>query len=253
MQNFRTADRTVDLTVHDFAMRATCWTGEQSGTRPLLFLNGIAADNRLAAKLLRRIDGRQLVTLDMPGLGGAPDRLWPYSIADAATAVVGAMAQLGHDRFDVAGFSWGGAVAQQIATRHHDAVGRMILIATSPVMPAPGIGLATLLDADVLSSGLRLTGTSLLGLGGQLLAAGGWSAMTGLRGISVPTLVLGGTRDMVVPIAYPQWLARLIPGAQLVEIDGAHLFAFRQADKVGPMIAAFLDEGASGAEELSIA
>ena len=242
MQNLRTADRTVDLTVHDFAMRATCWAETGGEARPLLFLNGIAADNRLAAKLLGRIAGRALVTLDMPGLGGAPDRLWPYSIADAATAVVAAMAQLGHDRFDIAGFSWGGAVAQQIAVAHRAALGRMVLIATSPVMPAPGVGTATLFDADVLSSGMRLTGTSLMGAGAQLLAAQGWSAASALGALDVPTLVLGATRDMVVPIAYPQWLARLIPGARLVTMDGAHLFAFRQASVVGPMIAAFLDE-----------
>lgn len=243
MHSLRIADRTVDLTVHDFALRATCWTDGGGEARPLLFLNGIAADNRLSAKLLERIDGRDLVTLDMPGLGGAPDRLWPYSIADAAAAVVAAMAMLGHERFDVAGFSWGGAVAQQIAIAHRQAIGRMILIATSPVMPAPGLGVATMFDADVLTSGMRLTGTSLIGVGAQLLASSGWSAVTVLRTVDVPTLVLGGTRDMVVPIAYPQWLARVIPGAQLVEVDGAHLFAFRQAATVGPLIAAFLDAG----------
>lgn len=117
----------------------------------------------------------------------------------------------------------------------------MVLIATSPLMPAPGLGAGTLFDADVLTSGLRLSGGSLLGIGSQLWAVSGWSAVTALAKLAVPALVLGGTRDMVVPIAYPQWLARLIPGAQLVEVDGAHLFAFRQAEQVGPMITAFLD------------
>lgn len=225
-------------------LSATIWHGEDShnGALPLLFLNGVAADNRLAASLLTRIAGRTLITLDMPGIGGTPDRMWPYSIADMAAAVVAAMAELGHDRFDLAGFSWGGAVAQEIALAQRDAVRRLVLIATSPVLPAPGIGPATWMDADVLSSGLRLTGTSLSGLAGQLMAAGGWSSVGALGAMrDVPTLVLGGSRDMVVPIAYPQWLGRLIPGAQLIEIDGAHLFAFRQADRVGPLIAAFLD------------
>jgi pimeloyl-ACP methyl ester carboxylesterase len=225
------------------ALRATLWQDEGSAALPLLFLNGIAADGRLAAALLTRIAGRTLITLDMPGIGGAPDQLWPYSIAAMARAVVAAMAELGHDRFDLAGFSWGGAVAQQMAVDHPDHVRRLILIATSPLLPAPGIGPATLLDADVLTSGLRLTGTSAMGLLGQLVAAGGWSALSALPRIQdMPTLVLGGTRDMVVPMAYPQWLARLIPGAQLVEVDGAHLFAFRRAETVGPLIAAFLDE-----------
>lgn len=226
-----------------FDLRASIWrNGNANSTaRPLLFLNGIAADSRLAGKLLGRITGRTCLTLDMPGVGGAPDRLWPYSIADAATAVADAMTQLGHDQFDLMGFSWGGAVAQQIALDFPARVGRLVLIATSPLMPAPGLGVATMLDADVLTSGLRLTGTSVIGVGAQMLAASGWSVVSALPELKTPTLVLGGTGDMVVPLAYPQWLARLIPGAQLEAVNGAHLFAFRQAEKIGPVIAAFLD------------
>jgi pimeloyl-ACP methyl ester carboxylesterase len=233
----------VDIDVAGFALRATCWDAAGPGKHPLLFLNGIAADNRLAAKLLARIGGRALVTLDMPGLGGAPDRLWPYGITDVATAAVMAMEELGHRRFDLAGFSWGGAVAQQIAISHPERLNRLVLMATSPVLPAPGIGPTTFCDADVLSSGMRLTGSSLFGIGAQLIAANGWSAVSALPDIrGLPTLVLGGTRDMVVPIAYPQWLARLIPDARLIAVDGAHLFAFRLAATVGPRIADFLDE-----------
>lgn len=206
-------------------------------------MNGIAADSRLAGKLLHDIPGRTRITFDMPGLGGAPDRLFPYSIVDAAAAVADAMTQLGHDRFDIAGFSWGGAVAQQMALDYGDRVSRMVLIATSPVMPAPGLGTAALLDADVLTSGMRLTGTSLIGIGAQLLAASGWSVVGRLKALrDVPTMVMGGSGDMVVPLAYPQWLARLIPGAALTVVGGAHLFAFRQAGQVGPAIAAFLDD-----------
>lgn len=243
MQALRHPERTVDINAHGFTLRATCWADEGSAALPLLFLNGIAADSRLAAKLLGRIEGRAMVTLDMPGMGGSPDRLSPYAIADVAAAAVAAMGELGYSRFAIAGFSWGGAVAQQIALSHQHAIGRMVLIATSPVMPAPGLGVATLLDHDVLTSGMRLSGGSAIGIGAQLLAVGGWSAVSALGKLQdIPTLVLGGTRDMVVPIAYSQWLARLIPGAQLVEIGGAHLFAFRQAEKVGPMITAFLDQ-----------
>jgi pimeloyl-ACP methyl ester carboxylesterase len=240
----RAPDERADIGAGGFDLRASFWNAQHSDAPPLLFLNGIAADNRLAGALLSRIEGRMRITIDMPGIGGTPDRLYPYSIADVAVAVAGMMAQLGHDQFDVAGFSWGGAVAQQLALADASPVRRMVLMATTPVMPAPGLGAAALLDADVLTSGVRLTGTSLIGIGAQLLAASGWSVVGALpRLAKVPTLVLGARGDMVVPIAYAQWLARLIPGARLELVDGAHLFAFRQAEKVGPMIAAFLDAG----------
>lgn len=241
----RAPDERRDVHAGDFDLRVSMWHDAATATAlPLLFLNGIAADNRLSGALLSRISGRTRLTIDMPGLGGVPDRLFPYSIADVAVAVADVMTQLGHEQFDVAGFSWGGAVAQQLALSFPARVRHMVLIATSPVMPAPGLGAAVLLDADVLTSGMRLTGTSLIGIGAQLMAASGWSVVSALPELKdVPTLVLGANGDMVVPIAYPKWLARLIPGARLEVVDGAHLFAFRQAEKVGPMIAAFLDEG----------
>jgi pimeloyl-ACP methyl ester carboxylesterase len=94
----------------------------------------------------------------------------------------------------------------------------------------------------LLTSGMRLTGTSLTGIGAQLLSAQGWSVVGALPGLTQPTLVMGATGDMVVPIAYAHWLARLIPAARLEAVHGAHLFAFRQAERAGPMIARFLDE-----------
>ncbi len=47
-----------------------------------------------------------------------------------------------------------------------------------------------------------------------------WPAGAGLADIAAPTLVLHGTADPMFPLAHGQALARLIPDAQLVELDG---------------------------------
>ena len=49
--------------------------------------------------------------------------------------------------------------------------------------------------------------------------------------MSVPTLVLHGQRDLLVPIADSRELARLIPGAELHLMPGGHL-AFLRAQAV---------------------
>ena len=49
--------------------------------------------------------------------------------------------------------------------------------------------------------------------------------------MSVPTLIISGDRDRLVPVENSRQLARMIPGARLVELPGAgHAFPFERAD-----------------------
>lgn len=62
--------------------------------------------------------------------------------------------------------------------------------------------------------------------------------------ISVPTLVMHCDRDPVLPVEYGRELARHIPGARYVEIDGDFHGSWRQEDiaRVGAPLAGFLAE-----------
>ncbi len=65
----------------------------------------------------------------------------------------------------------------------------------------------------------------------QMLAVALHEAERRLPLIRVPTLVLTGDRDRLVPPENSRRLARLIPGARLVELPGAgHAFPFERAD-----------------------
>jgi hypothetical protein len=69
--------------------------------------------------------------LSGPGLA-----LW-FSGADPAAAVL--LDELGCQRVDVLGFSWGGALAQQFAVQYRGRCRRLVLISTSPGLPSiPG-------------------------------------------------------------------------------------------------------------------
>src|SRR3546814_1167177 len=72
----------------------------------------------------------------MPGVGGSPDALMPYGAPTMAASVMEIAERLGHQRLDLAGFSWGGALAQQIAVQFPGRIRRLILMATTPSVSA---------------------------------------------------------------------------------------------------------------------
>lgn len=228
--------------VYGLSLRIARWRKGAPGT-PLLFLNGIGADIAAAAPLLAQIHGREVWTLDMPGVGASPDALLPYAAPTMAATVMEVAERLGHTTLDVAGFSWGGALAQQVAIQFPERVRRLVLMATTPSVGAPGIGWAALLDHDMLASGLRLPTATPLGLAYQSMAMAGWTSVSALPRLKdVPVLVLMGERDGVVPACHGQAIADLIDGAVLEVVAGSHLFPFTHAAAVASRISAFLDQ-----------
>ena len=232
--------------VYGLTLRVARWRTGAGGT-PLLFLNGIGADIAAAAPLLAQMHGREVWTLDMPGVGGSPDALLPYGASTIAAVVMEIADRLGHQNIDIAGFSWGGALAQQIAIQFPGRVRRLVLMATTPVMGAPGIGWAAMFDDDMQASGLKIQTATPLGIAYQTAAMTGWSSAAYLPGLKhLPTLVLMGERDGVMPACYGQMLASLIDGAELEVVPGSHLFPFTHAPTIAARISAFLKPSATG-------
>lgn len=231
--------------VSGMTLRVARWRAGAAGT-PLLFLNGIGADIAAAAPLLAQIAGREVWTLDMPGVGGSPDALLPYAAPTIAAVVMEIAERLGHRRLDVAGFSWGGALAQQVAIQFPGRVRRLVLMATTPTVTAPGIGWAALLDDDMLASGLKLPTATPLGLTWQTMAMAGWTSAAMLPQLrNIPVLVLMGEHDGVVPACHGQAIAELVDGALIEVVPGSHLFPFTHAAATAARISAFLDQAPS--------
>lgn len=231
--------------VYGLNLRIARWREGAAGT-PLLFLNGIGADLAAAAPMLAQIHGREVWTLDMPGVGGSPDALLPYGAPTIAAVVMEIADRLGHKAIDIAGFSWGGALAQQIAIQFPGRVRRLVLMATTPVMGAPGIGWAAMFDDDMVASGLKIQTATPLGIAYQSAATAGWSSIGFLSGLkNLPTLVLMGEQDGVMPACYGEMLADQIDGAVLEIVPGSHLFPFTHAAAISARISAFLDQQAA--------
>jgi poly(3-hydroxyalkanoate) depolymerase len=236
---------------------------------PLLIFNGIGANIELVEPFLEALPGLEAIVFDVPGVGGSPAPALPYRPWILARLSARLLDQLGHERADVLGVSWGGALAQQFAFQHAQRCRRLVLAATSPGhLMVPGKLTALLKmasprrykDAEYMQ---RMAGelyggafrrspelvrehlrhvrwSSDYGYYLQLAAGFGWTSLPWLRLVAQPTLVMAGTDDPLVPTLNGRILARLIPGARLVTIDDGHLFLVTSAPESARIVSEFL-------------
>jgi poly(3-hydroxyoctanoate) depolymerase len=243
---------------------------------PLLLIMGVGGNIEMWHPLDRELHARgvQTISFDAPGTGESSELDRPRRMPWLARIVEHLLDDLGYERVDVLGISWGGALAQQLARRAPGQVRRLVLAATAPGMPGfggvPGnpSALMALLsprryrDPEYLSSiAGRLYGggasalpqehlaarsgrpPSSRGYRHQIWAAQAWTGLPWLRSLEQPTLILAGDDDPLVPAANGHILARLIPHARLVVVrGGGHLFLLQRAPTMADLIADFLTE-----------
>jgi pimeloyl-ACP methyl ester carboxylesterase len=258
--------------------RAVEWRGlelfvrEQGAGDPVLLINGLGASADMWGVLEQELarTGRTIV-FDLPGSGLSPTPALPLSIAALARVTTGLLDELGYERVDVLGFSYGGLVAQQLARDAPSRIRRLALAATAcgwGSMPGSLEALALVSmplryhsralyeqtsrllspsDSELLGRVPALKEArlaqppSLLGYAYQLMAGALWSSFPWLASVRVPTLVLAGDGDELVPPANGVQLARLLPESRLYLLPGeGHLFVFDPETAAVPLVADFL-------------
>lgn len=98
---------------------------------PLVLLHGgvLTFTASFAALLPELTADRQVIGVELQGHGHTADGDRPFSIGQCAEDVVALLDRLGIERADVLGYSLGGLVSIDIATRHPQRVGRVVLAA----------------------------------------------------------------------------------------------------------------------------
>jgi pimeloyl-ACP methyl ester carboxylesterase len=193
------------------------------------------------------LNGFQVITFDPPGTGGSSPGRFPVGIGEVADLAAQVLDALGREQVDVLGYSWGGAVAQELANRHPQAVRRLVLCATTcglGGLPGTPAALAALVNPwrplVAAQAGTRHP-PNLAGFAGQLCAIATWTSLPWLHELAPPTLVVAGDDDRVVPVANARLLAARIPDSRLHIIPGAgHLLLLDQPEEVAPVIRKFL-------------
>jgi poly(3-hydroxyalkanoate) depolymerase len=257
-----------DITVAGQKLRIATSAGS-AGSLPLLVFNGLGADLEVLHGFAREMGefGIGIVTFDVPGIGGSSVPALPYRFAWLAHLANDVLTALGiQGQVDVAGMSWGGALAQEFTYRYPKRVRRLLLAATSPgglAVPGRLSALLTMLDPRLYidrdhmarvggelyggkmrtdSEPLKRYGKLLrpVGCSFQLLAVTGWTSAFWLHTLRQSTLIMMGTDDPIIPVVNGTLLAALIPRARLVTVADGHLFLLTSAHECAPFIAAFL-------------
>lgn len=249
--------------------------------RPLLMLNGLGAHHRMWSPFVDDLRGPSVV-FDWPGMGRSPARGRPRSMGAFVDIAAAVARRLGHDRIDVLGYSFGGAVAVHLAAARPDLVRRVVLVAPTlgwgAVVGGP-MALASLATPLRYYSRTYLNFTSMFTSAGrsehdpeflersaavrrlyqpdigayfgQVLALNTSSVVPHLPQVQQPTLIVHGTGDPVVPAANGYLLAHQIPTARLLPVaDAGHLLLQYRTSGLAAEVEDFLsadDHAQSGA------
>lgn len=238
---------------------------------PLLLVNGLGGDVDMWGLTEERLAGvARTIVFDWPGIGRSSAPALPLSVSGLTSVVASAVGELGHDSVDVLGFSLGGLVAQQLAHERPGLIRRMALVNTAcgwGSMPGtlPALSLAAMparyhsralyertrallspADAKLLErhellreARLRRPPSIYIYLS-QLWSAALWSSLPWLSSVRVPTLVLSGEGDELVPPANGVQLARLLPESRLHILgDEGHLMIFDPEGGTLPLLENF--------------
>ena len=246
---------------------------EEGQGSPLLLINGLGGSTRMWRSFANHFSSRRIICFDAPGTGRSSTSAVPVPVATLASLAVNVLDALGVQRADVLGYSYGGAIAQQLAFSTPSRVRRLILAATTCGLGCvPGSFRAwTVLATTLRYYSMRyFERTAAITYGGrtgrnpevrrqmmlvrhshapssygyamQLLGATGWSSWGFLERIPHETLVISGDDDPLVPIANAEMLASRIPRARLEIVErGGHLFLWDDAEHLGERVRRFLN------------
>jgi 3-oxoadipate enol-lactonase len=239
---------------------------------PLVFLHGIGGTARVWRGQLDAFGDRyRAIAWDMPGYGGSAP-LRSVSIAALAGALKDFLQQLGAVKPILVGHSIGGMIVQQLLVHDPMIAEYVILAQTSPAFGRPDgdwqkefldarLGpldrgetmaslapkvVAGLIGDDADPDGIELARACMASVPeasyrAAMLSMLGFDLRKSLGQISIPTLVISGTKDKNAPAPMVKKMASFIPNATYVELEGVgHLVALEQPAEFNAVLGDFL-------------
>lgn len=234
--------------------------------QPMLYLHGAAGAPAWApfmAKLAERFD---LIVPEHPGFGASDTPPWLDTVGDLAFFYLDFIKRLGLEDVHLVGSSVGGWTALELAVRSTHA------LKTLTVNAPAGIRLADVPVGDVFMWSPEQRVRNLVhdpGLAERMLAVQPSEAEADvvmknnyalarlcwqprffnphlekwLHRIDVPTHIVWGREDRLIPLAYAQAFAKLVPDARVTIIpDCGHLPHIEKADEYARIVSAFCQE-----------
>ena len=248
-----------------------CGNGE-----PLILLMGLGASGRKWAPHIETYEKHfQVYATDNRGAGLSDKPVsYAYTIRDMAEDTIGMMDAEGIEKAHLNGISMGGAIAQYIAVHYPERVRSMILTNTFPycctsfrraielMRESTGqldpVTATRLCQWIIFAQPFQETNEDYMleceyadlndpnpmpayAYKAQCNAILGFDILADLPKVKAPTLVVGGDRDLFVPVSVTEEMAGAIPGAKLyMAKDGGHVQHWEQLEAYNKVTLDFL-------------
>ncbi|MGQ9500945.1 MAG: alpha/beta fold hydrolase [Anaerolineae bacterium] len=241
------------------------YAGDITGQHNLVLVHGAGGSHMHWPAELRRLSGANVYALDLPahGRSGGHARTTLQAYADTVHLFVLA---LGLQRAAVLGHSMGGAIVQLLALRRPEWLERAIILGSAARLrvhpdileylnPQTGKdGFEKALDlicqrmyGPQASQQMLLRGRQLLRtvapsvIYADYLACARFDLSDAVDSIVIPTLIICGSEDRMIPPEESCCLSQRIPNAQLVTIHGAgHMMIIEKPSEVAAAVGRFL-------------
>jgi pimeloyl-ACP methyl ester carboxylesterase len=238
---------------------------EDQATRrpPVVLIHGAGGTHLSWPPQIRRLAGEKIYALDLPGHGksGGAGR---QSIDEYADDVIAFMKELKIRAAVIVGHSMGSAVALTLALKYPKQVLGLGLLGSGSKLRVAPILLETVGNPNTFESAVDMvnencfsseTPQNLMGLAkrtmleirppvllGDLLACNEFNVTSQLEKINVPTLIICGVEDRMMPLKFSESLRDGIANSQLQVLDhAAHMVMLEQPDAVADLLKQFID------------
>ncbi len=226
--------------------------GDPDAPLTVVLVHGIGMGRKVFGDLVMHLEGEaHVVALDLPGYGDAPEPPRTPTIERTADLVAAYLRHLGRGPVLLLGHSMGTQVGTEVAVRHPDTVGRLVLVAPTvdrhhrhPLRQLWRLG------RDLWGESPKV-----LLLGAREYVRAGPHLRRKMRAmlthrpehvfdrITAPTLVVRGEFDVVVPQPWFDEVVAAIPGARPFVVEGhRHETLIRTAEPAAAELRRWLAE-----------
>lgn len=243
------------------------------GEQTVVLVNGLADDlETWALQVPALLDaGYRVLSFDNRGVGQSSKPVGPYTTAQFAADTKALVDSLGLGDFHMVGVSMGGMIAQEYALAHPGDL-RSVTFACTYAAPgpfcsrmfafwadlAPVMGVSAVMRDVTLwafttdffrtraeelaefETAMRFIDQPVPAYLAQLHSIQTHDTTTRLGRLQVPTLVLAGEEDILIPVSLSRELHELVPGAQWATTPGGHGCCWEHPDPFNRAVIEFI-------------